>query len=83
MSGEQTSLKPMGLGKRPEQKPRGSPILWGRLIAVTALFVMTVIVLSFAVPAAYGFGKSVADAEMSCIGHGAGRKNPLAEFFVN
>jgi hypothetical protein len=77
MSGEQASLSQMGLGKRPEQKPRGSPILWGRLIAMTALFVTTVIVLSFAVPAAYGFGKSVADAEASCIAHGVWGTQPL------
>lgn len=77
MSGEQTSLNQMGLGKRPEQRPRGTPILWGRLIAVTALFVTTIIVLSFAIPAAYGIGKSVANAEMSCIGHGAWGKTPL------
>jgi hypothetical protein len=77
MSGEQISLDQMGLGKRPEPKPRGSPILWGRLIAMTALFVTTVLVLSFAIPAAYGLGKSVADAEMSCLGHGAWGKTPL------
>ena len=77
MSGEQTSLDQMGLGKRLEQKPRGSPILWGRLIAMTALFVTTVLVLSFAIPAAYGLGKGVADAEMSCLGHGAWGKTSL------
>jgi len=77
MSGGQTSLDQMGLGKRLEQKPRGSPILWGRLIAMTALFVTTVLVLSFAIPAAYGLGKSVADAEMLCLGHGTWGKTPL------
>jgi hypothetical protein len=77
MSGEQTDHAQMGLGKRPEQKPRGTPILWGRLIAITAIFATLVIVLSFAIPAAYGLGKSVADAEISCIGHGAWGKTPL------
>jgi hypothetical protein len=67
----------MGLGKRLEQKPRGTPILWGRVIAITAIFATLVIVLSFAIPAAYGLGKSVADAEMSCIGHGAWGKTSL------
>jgi hypothetical protein len=77
MSGEQTNHAQMGLGEIPEQKPRGSPILWGRLIAVTALFVTTVLVISFAVPVAYGLGKSVADAEMSCIGNGGWGKTSL------
>jgi hypothetical protein len=77
MSGEQTNHSQMGLGKRPEQKPRGTPILWGRVIAITAIFATLVIVLSFAIPAAYGLGKSVADAEMSCIGHGAWGKTSL------
>jgi hypothetical protein len=71
MSGEQMNHAQMGLGKRPEQKPQGSPILWGRLLTMMALFVTTVLVISFAVPVAYGLGKSVADAEMACIGHGA------------
>jgi hypothetical protein len=66
MSGEQTNHGQMGLGKRPEQKPRVTPILWGRLIATTAIFATLVIVLSF-----------VADAEISCIGHGAWGKTPL------
>ena len=37
----------------------------------------TVLVLSFAIPAAYGLGKSVADAEMLCLGHGTWGKTPL------
>jgi hypothetical protein len=77
MSGEQTDNAQMGLGKRPEQKPRGTPILWGRLIAMTALLVTTVTVLSFAIPAAYGFGKSVANAEMACMARGSWGKTPL------
>jgi hypothetical protein len=77
MSGEQKNHSQMGLGKTLEQKPRGTPILWGRVIAITAIFATLVIVLSFAIPAAYGLGKSVADAEMSCIGHGAWGKTSL------
>jgi hypothetical protein len=77
MNGEQTNHGQMGLGKRPEQKPRVTPILWERLIATTAIFATLVIVLSFAIPAAYGLVKSVADAEISCIGHGAWGKTPL------
>ncbi len=77
MSGEQKNHSQMGLGERPEQKPRGTPILWGRVIAITAIFATLVIVLSFAIPAAYGLGKSVADTEMSCIGHGTWGKTSL------
>jgi hypothetical protein len=81
MSGEQTGPEQTGFGKKLEQKPRGPIILWGRLIAVTALFVTTVLVLSFGVPAAYGLGKSVADVtqaiENSCIAHDARDIKPL------
>lgn len=79
MSGVQTNPGLPGSDKIPEQKPRRSELLWGRLFAVTALFVATILVLSFAVPLAYGLGKNVLHViqafEMSCMDHDAWGKS--------
>jgi hypothetical protein len=68
-------------GGQTKQKTQKPELLWGRLLAVTVLFVAAILLLSFAVPLTYGLGKSVANViqafETSCIDHDAWGKSPL------
>jgi hypothetical protein len=72
MDAVQTNTGPLTPGRAAGQKPRRPEILWGRLAAVVAFVIGVVLLLSFAVPVAYGVGQSVSNAiqhHMACWGH--------------